>query len=123
MKDSDEFKYFDKGDKDGDETIISTFQTFNIPNCTEEEVLKYIEWMKNKVTELFFKQVDKEIIWGISPIQQSKELISKIIPVTSCICCKHWRINLDRTPLIGMCEKTYKDSSYDAICNKWEKIN
>ena len=120
MKDSDKYEHkeFDKAGED--ETIITAFVKWD--NCPKdpEEIKKAIEYIQNELIKAFVEEVDQ--FYGISPVKQSRELIQKSNLIASCICCKRWKIDEERTYLIGICQQNLKDISYDKICDQWEKI-
>jgi hypothetical protein len=114
----DEFKGFDKaGDE---ETIISAFIKWD--NCPKdpEEIKQIIERIQNDMVRSFAKELIQ--FYGISPIKQGLDEVKKMTLVTSCICCRHWKIDMERTYLLGICELSSKDISYDRVCEFWDKI-
>lgn len=150
MDKEDPYKYkgwdFNKSDKE-DKTIVVYTEWKNAPKDPEEikkalnfihnEIIKAFEiefWKVFGITpvddeddEILYGRNDgkepQEIIYGKSPIQQARESIQKHNIIASCICCRHWIINKERTYLLGTCELSSKEISYDRVCEFWDKIN
>jgi hypothetical protein len=86
----------------------------------QDELQRMIKWMEDEIMKAFFIEEDK--LYGISPIQHCRELIQMANLITSCICCRHWKIDEKRTYLLGTCELSSKDISYDRVCEFWSSI-
>lgn len=104
-----------------DKTIVVYTEWKNLPKGPNE-IQEILNWVQNEIIKAFLFETEEEYIMGISPIQQSKELIQRANLIKSCVCCHHWKVNKEESRLVGTCQQNLKDISYDQICEGWEKI-
>ena len=91
-----------------------------IPKYNIETWEKILKLIQQDIINSF--DIELNNLLGIPPIKQTK---SNILPpsVKSCICCKHWNIEVEKTYLIGVClQKGKEKTDYGFICKDWEKI-
>jgi len=102
--------------KDTDDTVETKIHPLKYNIETWEKILELIQ---QDITDSFDIELDK--LLGIQPIKSTPSILPPA--VTSCICCKHWNIEVEKTYLIGIClQKGKEKTDYGFICKDWEKI-
>jgi len=104
---------------------------WTIPNTstgTEEEERKNLTFEKVKKIMDDFHATDKKITekCGLTVKPKDKTKTTRVYPpmVKSCICCKHWEIEKEKTMLMGVCNTSVNKvrTDYGFHCKGWESI-